>query len=410
MGLVTLVFALVALVAGNGYDTIRYCHGDPTFVNTQRPGFQLLQVQLLHRHGDRTPVHSLPGFLENVSWNCSDSVLEDVEVDDSLKLRKVYYEGRQALRGNCMLGQLTGRGERQLNALGSQFRRMYVDTHGFMPAKMDPSQLKLRSTDVERTIRSAYHFLSGLYPDSQETVDLEIVERQMDNSFPNKQFCPYFGKALKDLRKEANYSQYYNKYLVPMEEKYSKLWKYPVDLTVVDDALRARFCHGFDMPPLMDKEDAHQIMHGVSHLENMLQSSMFVHQLSVGSFFGDWIRNLELEPRPKLVLYSNHDSTLRAILSAFQVFDDVWPAYASHLAIELWEDMSSGKHFVTFQYNGRVHRLREPCKSEFCFFGDFVKLLNSFRTEMCDEPTGTLNLELQSEMPPPRLKPLKADQ
>jgi hypothetical protein len=36
--------------------------------------------------------------------------------------------------------------------------------------------------------------------------------------------------------------------------------------------------------------------------------------------------------------YSNHDSTLRVILSAFKVFDAVWPPYASHIALELWED------------------------------------------------------------------------
>ena len=193
----------------------------------------------------------------------------------------------------------------------------------------------------------------------------------------------------------------------PMEDKYSRLWKFPVDLTVVDDTLRARFCHGFERPPLMTKEDSEQIMHGVSHLENMLQSSLFVQQLSVGSFFGDWIANLELEPRPRLVLYSNHDSTLRAVLSALKVFDDVWPAYASHLAIELWEELESSKHYVTFQYNGHIHRLGGPCKDYFCEYHDFVKLLNSFRTELCDEPGGSLNLELDPIVP--RLKPVPAD-
>ena len=123
-------------------------------------------MQLLHRHGDRTPVHSLPGFLENVSWNCSDSVLEDVAENDSLKLRKVYFEGRQALRGNCMLGQLTKRGEEQLRQLGRSFRELYVEKLKLMPREMDQELMLLRSTDVPRTIRSAYHFLSGLYPNS----------------------------------------------------------------------------------------------------------------------------------------------------------------------------------------------------------------------------------------------------
>ena len=227
----------------------------------------------------------------------------------------------------------------------------------------------------------------------------------MDNSFPNKDFCPYFGKAIKDLQKTEEYKSFYKKHLEPMEEKYSGLWKYPVDLTWVDDSLRARFCHKFELPPLMTEADAHQIMHGVSSLENMIQESFAVQQLSVGSFFGDWITNLEMEPRPRFVQYSNHDSTLRAVLSALGIFDAVWPAYASHLALELWEEISTGKHYVTLQYDGKIRKLKEPCQDYFCYYGDFVKLLNSFRTELCDEPSGSLNLELADEAPGPRLKP-----
>ncbi len=39
-----------------------------------------------------------------------------------------------------------------------------------------------------------------------------------------------------------------------------------------------------------------------------------------------------------LLRYSNHDSTLRVILSALKIFDEVWPPYASHIAMELWEN------------------------------------------------------------------------
>ncbi len=132
------------------------------------------------------------------------------------------------------------------------------------------------------------------------------------------------------------------------------MWKFPVDLHVLDDTLRTRFCHFFPLPPLMEREDAEKIMRGVSGAENLLAAPFHVQQLSMGSFFSDWIQNFAEIPRPRFVLYSNHDSTLRAILSAFEIFDEIWPPYASHVAVEFWEETATGKHFVTVQYDGKT--------------------------------------------------------
>ena len=143
----------------------------------------------------------------------------------------------------------------------------------------------------------------------------------------------------------------------------------------------------------MDQRDAEIIMRGVSGMENMLAAPFHVQQLSMGSFFSDWLANFELIPRPKFVLYSNHDSTLRAVLSALGIFDKVWPPYASHIAMELWEETATGKHFVAMQYDGKTKVVR-GCGSEFCPFEDFARLLTSFKTDLCDEPNGSLSLSL----------------
>ncbi len=176
--------------------------------------------------------------------------------------------------------------------------------------------------------------------------------------------------------------------------RYTELWKFPVDVHILDDTLRTRFCHNFPLPPLMDREDAVTIMRGVSGMENLLVAPFHVQQLSMGSFFSDWIANFETIPRPKFVLYSNHDSTLRAVLTALGVFDEVWPPYASHIAMELWEETATGRHFVTMQYDGKNKVMRGCGGSEFCPFEDFARLLASFKTDLCDEPNGSLSLSL----------------
>ncbi len=216
-----LVVVLAVLADGLGSEEVlRYCHGDPTFQDNSRPGFLLLQVQLLTRHGDRTPVHALPSFLENVEWNCSDSVVEDVEEQDGLRLRKRYFPGRQALKGNCMLGQLTARGEEQLRSLGKNFRSLYIDKLRLLSRdRVEPAEVFLRSTDVVRTVRSAYHFLAGLYPGANETVDLHLIERPRDNAFPNRFFCPYYGSSIDALKLQKNYSAFMKTHLDPLKRK-----------------------------------------------------------------------------------------------------------------------------------------------------------------------------------------------
>ena len=60
-----------------------------------------------------------------------------------------------------------------------------------------------------------------------------------------------------------------------------------------------------------------------------------------------------MESRPKMYLYSSHDSTLAAILLALGCYDAEWPPYAADLAFELYEDVD-GKHYVKLRYCSKV--------------------------------------------------------
>jgi len=60
-----------------------------------------------------------------------------------------------------------------------------------------------------------------------------------------------------------------------------------------------------------------------------------------------------VESRPKMYLYSCHDSTLTAILLSLGCCDDEWPPYAADVAFELYED-GAGKHWVKLRYCGKV--------------------------------------------------------
>ena len=63
-----------------------------------------------------------------------------------------------------LYGELTEVGIRQEYLLGSQFRKRYILGKKLLPETFDYSSIMVESTAKNRTIMSAYSFLSGLYP------------------------------------------------------------------------------------------------------------------------------------------------------------------------------------------------------------------------------------------------------
>ena len=62
--------------------------------------------------------------------------------------------------------------------------------------------------------------------------------------------------------------------------------------------------------------------------------------------------------KPKLYLFSAHDTTIVPLLVAFKIFDNKWPVYCANIAIELWQK-DSGDHIVKILYCGEVSVIHE---------------------------------------------------
>lgn len=91
----------------------------PTLAPTE--GLKLRQVQVFTRHGDRTPIHPLPGTGVDATWNCNltfASIFDSAPSTDSRPVsrlfRKAYLNGRNTFKGNCSVGQLTYEGHEQV--------------------------------------------------------------------------------------------------------------------------------------------------------------------------------------------------------------------------------------------------------------------------------------------------------
>ena len=155
------------------------------------PSMKLKFVQVITRHGARTPYAALPKSVE-AEWDCTlrhlsipSASSESVEWYDTPRLyRKNYMKGREVLPGNCMQGQLTHAGYKLHYALGEQFRETYVDDLHFLSAKGYPSaeHIYVRSTDVPRTVASAEAQLLGFFPrssgDNVQVVNIDVMDHR----------------------------------------------------------------------------------------------------------------------------------------------------------------------------------------------------------------------------------------
>ena len=95
--------------------------------------YQPVLVQVINRHGDRTPVEPLSA--DPAVWSCTQNVIAPGSQEGTAGsipaptqlYRTLFIENRQSLLGNCTKGQLTSIGHQQTNSLGSTLRQGNVN-------------------------------------------------------------------------------------------------------------------------------------------------------------------------------------------------------------------------------------------------------------------------------------------
>lgn len=182
---------------------------------------KLQLVQILLRHGERTPVS---GRFQNAGlvpfWPyCSVArklVSSTMENDTSnwgaLQWRRrletfgtddgpVIASGPQGqIDSVCNLGELTDEGRRSTHALGRRLRHLYVDQLRFMPAMIqDADMIYLRATPIPRALESLQETFWGMYPSQTRSKSFPpptiITRAPADETlFPNDGNCRRFAQ------------------------------------------------------------------------------------------------------------------------------------------------------------------------------------------------------------------------
>lgn len=360
---------------------------------------RLEQVQILLRHGERTPVNArfknagLPTYWPycnaaqrmrsvllspNGDWDYM-TFRRNLETfngkDDSPVLAETMAHENG---GICLPGELTDTGRRTTLALGSRLRNLYIERLNFLPATLSQStqaQLYLRATPIPRALESVQQAFLGLYPESSREPDLpiaDIVTRQASDEtlFPNEGGCKRFGQLALAFGDRA--AQIWNdspelRYVtskigkwMPKESPAVKIDSHP-RLSGVMDTINSTRAHGPATKLPSEFYDAKLISNidriAVDEWFSGYRESSEYRRLGIGALVGDITARMVERARavdaipPKagtsvapgqnvrFALSGCHDTTLAAMLASLGTFNnEAWPPYTSHIAVELFRD------------------------------------------------------------------------
>ncbi len=257
------------------------------------------------------------------------------------------------------LGQLTPEGMHQEYELGKKFHDRYIVKNHLLPEKFDVDTMYVRASDVDRTLMSAECTLLGLYPMGTgptteagtegaparyQPIPIHTRPRDMDDLL-----IPDANKEVPKIYDEYVYNSPQWKERLAKEsenfERWGKLVGYPIkaprQMSGTGDTVFIRKIHHVPMPEGMTDEDAKAMMDFGEWVFAETFKPAEVGQVTGGNLLKAIVKYLDecsankSDAKLKYVLFSAHDSTISALLSAMRAPAKFRPPYSSDLNIAL---------------------------------------------------------------------------
>jgi hypothetical protein len=373
--------------------------------SSPRKKYRILQVQIAHRHGDRTPITPMKDEEFWAKTLSPPELLEKIGAGTTLVRRDEAMVHSAGGRGP--FGKLTQMGLFQMVEVGSKIRDELVtnelndfseDENGHLcnrflwdPSRpIHPKDVKILSTDFPRTIQSVQGVLIGLFPDGvegnididcrhtswlipdpqprrsneQEELEMKLATRPhfLEREFEMHPLAVKCTEAVRDLLGDGAFTHAFgvgedNSSSKPEHER-ALSW---AQLSEITKCLKVRE----RLPSSITAEEQKAVMDYTAwRWFESLRDPRLIH-LSMHKFASTIVHSMRYhQGEPPLTIYSAHDSTLIGLMCAFRLEQpSVWPEYGSYLKIELHEvtdadkiDDDEKEHVVRFFLNGQLLR------------------------------------------------------
>lgn len=328
---------------------------------------RLAQVQIMIRHGDRTPCNMYECWPNDTAvYICSHAaVLAQTDDDASAALsvprvyRKLYIAGREFLPGDCGLGTLTQRGMAQQARNGANLRAAYVEGGGGALLPGDPSAAAraflLRSDDQPRTVESGQALFDGMYPPAEgpssavPVFDWWTMDAATETIEPDFDACPALTAQMDAAQASAPFQAHVASVTAPLVAELSTVLRRVVTAYGASDGISMQFdcfmthaCYDRPMPAGVTPDLFSRVIAEVTWQNSYLYSWGNVTRLTGGFLLQDVMAEVGAvtagSPSARLmVLYSGHDDgPMFPVLSALGVFPADWVPYAALMSIELY--------------------------------------------------------------------------
>ena len=362
-------------------------HADPV------PGSTLRSVLLVTRHGMRTPIEQWMSSEKVGYWTCSsDSSYSPKIFSTSNNGFKRRYENTHnddtlPYPPSCIVGELTLDGMRQHYELGKFYRNYLVDEMKFLPVHINTSLINLRSSHVERCIKSMQSFMSGFYPPETPGERLNITT----SSDTREPLAPAASQCaeMSDMRTEWKKSESFQKRMNQAKEVYGKVFdslnvKWGDETwMMLGDLFSSYYCAGQDIPDNVTDEMFDLAVQDFGW--SAYQYYAFRHGVASGSIwriaFRDLDRVVNGQTDEKFFFYSSHDITIAALLESLGYTEDILPPFRSHCTIELWQKDNKEME-VRVVFNGKIIPIGDS-KATTMKYSAFKTMLSEFVAKSC---------------------------
>lgn len=334
----------------------------------------LRQVNVVYRHGDRSPVTTYP---------------------------KDLYPASEWPQGYGWLSQI---GMRQQYALGQYLRSEYGS---LLNATYKNTEIFVQSSNVNRCLMSAYCNLAGLYPPegSQvwnpqllwQPIPVHTRPEAEDNTLALGAACPRYDELyaqelnspeVKEEEKiNAAFYELMEQETGVKKENISAIWR-------VVDTLICEKAHNLTLPDWVNLPwNGRTVYAKLMELKDwgfaLLYKGMELSRLMGGPLLKEIIQNMNgvvtNNQYYKMQMYSAHDSTVAAVTDAMSVYNQIAPPYATAVLVELHFNYNNNGQGYCVKIRFRNQTSTDPftlihpdCKVECCPFAQFVTVTKNF--------------------------------